>query len=194
MRALNDEELEQRKKKVLQFVIHEYIKTGKPVGSSAIASASRLGLSPATIRHVLSDLERQGMILQPHTSAGRTPTDKGYRGYVDSLIELQRLAIQEQSRIHQEYEIRMREIEDVLSQTSRMLSSLSHFTGFVMAPKLERNIFSHLELFHLDNRKVLVAMITESGMTKHFIVPTGVELPREALRQVARMINQSFQG
>ncbi|MBI4218466.1 MAG: hypothetical protein HY610_05060, partial [Elusimicrobia bacterium] len=146
MRALDQEELGQRKRKVLQYVIHEFVRTGKPVGSQSVASTSRLGLSPATIRHVLSELEKEDMIIQPHTSAGRVPTDKGYRLYVDSLVELQRLAIQEQTRIQNEYEARVREVEDFMNHTSRMLSTLSHYSGFVMTPKWDRNIFSCLEL------------------------------------------------
>src|SRR5581483_3726793 len=101
------------------------------------------------------------------------------RIYVDSIVELQRLAIQEQTRIQAEYETRIRQVEDLMSQTSRMLSSLSHYTGFVMAPKLDRNNFSHLELVPLDARRILVAMITESGMTKHFTISTYLEIPRE---------------
>ena len=194
MRALDKEELEQRKRKVLQFVVHEFVRTGKPVGSGAVAQAGRLGLSPATIRNILAELEKEELIDHPHTSAGRVPTDKGYRLYVDSLVDLQRLAIQEQTRIHAEYESRIRQIEDLMSQTSRMLSSLSHYTGFVMAPKLDRNNFSHLELVPLDGRRILVAMVTESGMTKHFIISTDLEIPREQLRSISRMINQNFAG
>lgn len=194
MRALNQEEIEERNKKVLQYVIHEHIRTGKPVGSHIISNTSRLGLSPASIRHTLFELEKSGMITQPHTSAGRIPTDKGYRLYVDSLVELQRLALQEQLRIQTEYETRVKEIEDFMGQTSRMLSTLSHYTGFVLAPKWEKNIFSCLELVPMTRKKILCAMITESGLAKHFTISTQMEIPREQLRKVARIINQNFQG
>lgn len=194
MRALNSNELDQRKRKVLQYVIHEYIRTGKPVGSQTIAVSSRLGLSSATIRNVLMELEKDEMITHPHTSAGRIPTDKGYRMYVDSIVELQRLAVQEQTRIHQEYESRMREIEDLMSQTSKMLSSLSHYTGFVMTPKLEKNIFSNIELIPVSPHRILVAMITTSGLAKHFIMNIGMEISKERLKAISRIINESFQG
>ncbi|MBI2118079.1 MAG: heat-inducible transcription repressor HrcA [Elusimicrobia bacterium] len=194
MRALNQEEIEERKKKVLQYVIHEHIRTGKPVGSHSISNTSRLGLSSASIRHTLFELEKSGMIAQPHASAGRIPTDKGYRLYVDSLVEMQRLAVQEQVRIQTEYEARIKEIEDFMSQTSRMLSTLSHYTGFVMTPKWEKNIFSCLELVPITSKRVLCAMITESGMAKHFTINTQIEIPREHLRKIARIINQNFQG
>jgi len=194
MRALNEDEQDQRKRKVLQTVIHEYVKTGKPVGSSSIASSGRMSLSSATVRNILSELEKEDMITHPHTSAGRVPTDKGYRAYVDSLIELQKLAVQEENRIHREYQTHIQQIEDLLSQTSKMLSSLSHYTGFVITPKLEKNKFAHMELVPLSDRRILVAMITESGLTKHFIVRPNSEIPREHLRGIARIMNQSFQG
>lgn len=194
MRALNVEEQDQRKRKVLQYVIHEFIRTGRPVGSSAIAEAGRLGLSSASIRSILADLEKEDMITHPHTSAGRVPTDKGYRFYVDSLIELQRLAVQEKARIESEYEIRIREMEGLLVQTSRMLSSLSNYTGFVTSPKLEQNIFSCLELIPIPDNRILVAMITQSGLSKHFIIHTNVDIPRDKLAAISRVINQNFKG
>lgn len=194
MRALNHDELDQRKRKVLQTVIHEFVRTGKPVGSTAIAASGRLGLSSATVRNILSELEKEDLITHPHTSAGRVPTDKGYRTYVDSLIELQRLAIQEETKIRREYETRGKEIEDLMSQTSKMLSSLSHYTGFVMTPKLGKNKFARMELVQLSDRRILVAMVTESGLTRHFIIRPDSEIPREHLRGIARIMNQSFQG
>ncbi len=194
MRALNEEEQDQRKRKVLQYVIHEYIRTSKPVGSQSIATASRLGLSSATIRNVLSELEKEDMITHPHTSAGRVPTDKGYRYYVDSIIELQRLAGQEKSRIHHEYELRIREIEELMTRTSRMLSTMSRFTGFVTSPKLEQNVFSCLELIPIPDRRILVAMVTTSGMAKHFVIPVAADIPREKLLSISRVINDNFQG
>ncbi len=194
MRALNDDELDQRKRKVLQYVIHEYIRTSKPVGSQSIAVSSRLGLSSATIRNILSELEKEDMITHPHTSAGRVPTDKGYRFYVDSIIELQRLAIQEKTRIHNEYEIRIREVEELMTRTSRMLSTMSRFTGFVTSPKLEQNVFSCLELIPIPDNRILVAMVTTSGLAKHFVIPVNIEIPREKLLAISRVINQNFQG
>ncbi len=194
MRALDNDELDQRKRKVLQTVIHEFVRTGKPVGSNSITISGRLGLSSATVRNILSELEKENLITHPHTSAGRIPTDKGYRSYVDSLIELQRLAIQEEQRIHREYENRIKEIEDLMGQTSKMLSSISHYTGFVMTPKLEKNKFAHMELVPLRDHQILVAMITESGLTKHFIIRTEAEIPKEHLRGIARIMNESLQG
>ena len=194
MRALDQSEQEQRKRKILQYVISEYIRTGKPVGSQALAASSRIDLSSATIRNVLMDLEKEGMITHPHTSAGRIPTDKGYRFYVDAIVEMQRLAAQEKVRIQQEYEKRMNEIEGLMSQTSRMLSSVSKCAGFVMTPKFDKNIFTFMELVPVGGSKILVVMVTESGMSKNFTIKVQKQISRENLRNIAQRINQSCQG
>lgn len=194
MRALSQLEQAEREKRVLQSVVHEYIRTGKPVGSRSVTASGFLGLSSATIRQVLAKLEQEEMITHPHTSAGRVPTDKGYRAYVDSLTEFQRLAVQEKMRIQDEYETRTREIEDLMNQVSHILSSISHYTGFVTTPKLDQNIFSSLELVPIRHGRVLVAMVTESGLDKHFVINMSLEIPREKLRKISRIVNQNCQG
>src|SRR5689334_15111791 len=131
MRSLSAFEQEDRKRKLLHAIIHEFIKTGKPVGSVFLAEQYKLDLSSATIRNVMADLEAEGFLTHPHTSAGRVPTDKAYRFYVDSLVELQRLAHLEEERIRSDYEARIREIEHLLSSTSKTLSVLSSYTGFI---------------------------------------------------------------
>src|SRR5213596_2007259 len=106
MRILNPETLENRKRKLLQAVIYQYVRTAKPVGSQVIVDKHNFGLSSATVRNLLSDLEKEGFLVQPHTSAGRVPTDKGYRFYVDSLLEIQTLAGSEEDRLRKEYATR----------------------------------------------------------------------------------------
>src|SRR4051812_33872413 len=113
MRVLNPETLEARKRKLLQAVIYQYVRTAKPVGSQVIVDKYNFGLSSATVRSMLADLEKQGFLVQPHTSAGRVPTDKGYRLYVDSLMEVQTLAGAEEDRIRKEYNARTKELQDL---------------------------------------------------------------------------------
>src|SRR4029077_2360323 len=125
MRVLHPETLENRKRKLLQAVIYQYVRTAKPVGSHVIVEKYNFGLSSATVRSLLSDLEKEGYLVQPHTSAGRVPTDKGYRFYVDSLLEIQTLAAGEEDRIRKEYAARSKEMEDVMLSTSHMLSAMS---------------------------------------------------------------------
>src|SRR5688572_13262052 len=123
MRTLSTAEQEERKRKLLQAVIHQYVKTAKPVGSAFLADQYNLDLSSATIRHVMAELEQDGYLTHPHTSAGRVPTDKAYRFYVDSLMELQRLALIEEERIQREYQERIRQVEELMTTTSKTLSA-----------------------------------------------------------------------
>src|SRR3989339_675182 len=123
MRQIDPKIIEERKKQVLQAVIHHFIKTARPVGSNILTDDYKFDLSPATIRNLMAELEDEGYLTHPHTSAGRVPTDKGYRSYVDSLIELQKLVIDEEERVNHEYQGRIRELEDLLSKTSKALSS-----------------------------------------------------------------------
>jgi heat-inducible transcriptional repressor len=112
-------------------------------------------------------LEREGYLTHPHTSAGRVPTDKAYRFYVDSLVELQRLAIKEEERIRQEHESRIREINELMLSTSKTLSVLSNYTGFVTAPGIDQSRLQHMELIPLDSRRLLAVMVSDTGVVKH---------------------------
>src|SRR5882762_7319813 len=114
MRVLKRETSENRKRKLLQAVIYQYVRTAKPVGSQVIVDKYNFGLSSATVRSLLVDLEKEGFLVQPHTSAGRVPTDKGYRYYVDSLLDIQTLATTEEERLRKEYSARAKELEDLM--------------------------------------------------------------------------------
>lgn len=194
MRALKTEDVEDRKKKVLQSVIHRYIKSARPVGSKMLSELGVLGLSPATIRNTLADLEEEGYITHPHTSAGRIPTDKGYRYYVETLVEIQRLAVEEQNRIQREYEARVRELHDLMEKTSHILSTVSHYTGFVLSPKLSYNRLMHLELAKLRDKKILMVMVTDSGLIKHQVVAVDWEVSPAKLQRLKNMLNEKLSG
>ena len=140
MRTLDPKTAEDRKRRLLQAVIYHFMKTGKPVGSQVIVDKYNFGMSSATVRNMLLDLEKEGYLIQPHTSAGRVPSDKGYRLYVDSLLEVQSLASGEEERIRKEYAARTKELEDVMISTSRMLSTLSSCTGIVLSPRRDQSL------------------------------------------------------
>jgi heat-inducible transcriptional repressor len=161
------EVLKERKTKILNAVIHRYIETGKPVGSNALIKEYNISLSPAAVRNLMAELEEDGYLSHPHTSAGRIPTDKGYRSYVNSLVKLQSCAIEEEERIKGEYERKHNEIEDILSETSRILSELSRYTGFVMTPKTQYDKIKNIELVQISEEDLLVILLTQSGMIKH---------------------------
>jgi len=192
MRQIDPKLAEERKQKVLQSVIHKFIKTGKPVGSNILTEDYKFGLSPASIRNMMSELEDEGYLTHPHTSAGRIPTDKGYRKYVDSLIEMQKLIIDEEDRVRNEYEEKTRELQGLLSQTSKILSGLSHFTGFVLTPKMDRSTISYIELINLGDHRVLVILVTDTGMVKHKMLEAHV--PDEKLFELNRVLNIKLRG
>jgi heat-inducible transcriptional repressor len=167
MRQISLEVLKERKAKILSAVIHHYIKTGKPVGSTVLIDKYNVSLSPAAVRNVMAELKEEGFLTHPHTSAGRIPTDKGYRSYVDNLLKLQSFAIGEEERIRKEYEQKHEEIESLLSETSRILSGLSQYAGFVMAPQTQYDEIKNIELVQISNSELLIVLLTQSGVIKH---------------------------
>jgi heat-inducible transcriptional repressor len=194
MRTLSANEQEDRKRRLLQAVIHHFIKTAKPVGSASLAEEYRLDLSPATIRNVMSELEAEGYLTHPHTSAGRVPTDKAYRFYVDSLAETQRLASLEMEKIQKEYEARIREMEELMLSTSKTLSVISRFTGFALAPTLQETRLRHMELIPLDNHRLLAVLISDSGVVKHRLITFEEPFSADLAPSLARMLNEHLRG
>ncbi len=181
--------LDERKKKILKAVVYNYITTAIPVGSRTVAKKYRLDLSPATIRNCMADLEESGYLTHPHTSAGRIPTDKGYRFYVNSLMERENLSLKEKTRIEREYSHRMNRIDQIMEETSQVLSLFSRYTGLVLAPNLEKSIFHHLELVFLENGRILSILITGLGLVKNKIIETKEILPKERLGKILNLIN-----
>ncbi|MDR2351352.1 MAG: heat-inducible transcriptional repressor HrcA [Endomicrobium sp.] len=167
MRQISLEILKERKTKILSAVIHHYIKTGKPVGSTVLIDEYNISLSPAAVRNVMAELEEEGFLTHPHTSAGRIPADKGYRSYVDNLLKLQSLTIGKEEKIRKEYEQKHREIESLLLETSRILSGLSQYAGFVMATQTQYDGIKNIELVQISNSELLVVLFTQSGAIKH---------------------------
>jgi heat-inducible transcriptional repressor len=192
MRQISEIILQERKARVLYAVIHEYIKTGKPVGSSVLEQKYKFNLSPATLRNLMAELEKDGYLTHPHTSAGRIPTDAGYKAYVNSLVELQRLAVEEEERIKQEYEKKTKEIESLLSQTSKILSGLSNYTGFITAPKAKVNEIRNIELMQVSKSQVMVILLTKTGIVKHKMINLSVD--SEELYELKKFLNNKLRG
>ena len=192
MRQIAENILKERKNKVLHAVIHEYIKTGKPVGSSVLEKNYKFNLSPATLRNLMAELEKEGYLTHPHTSAGRIPTDEGYKAYVSSLVELQRLAVEEEERIKKEYERKTKEIDSLLSQTSKILSGLSNYTGFVTAPSSKTNLIRNIELVQLSSEQILVVLLTRSGIVKNKVINLSID--SENLYELKKFLNDKLRG
>ncbi|MBI4063855.1 MAG: heat-inducible transcription repressor HrcA [Elusimicrobia bacterium] len=194
MRVLEQEEKKRRKNRLLQTVILEYIRTASPVASGAVSHTEGMQLSPATVRNMLHELEKEGFLTQPHTSAGRLPTDKGYRYYVDYLLHLQELLGEERQKIEQEYERRLGEIETILSRTSRMLAYLSHQAGFVLRPKMEVSTLQRMELIACDDTHILLVLVAKNGFIRYRLLRSPGLFNEEELRRVSHWVNKRFQG
>ncbi len=189
MRVLKPETAENRKNKILNWVIHNYVSTGKPVSSELIASGSGLNISSATIRNVLKSLEESGYIEQPHTSGGRVPTDKGYRTYVDNILQLQKLVLSERERIDQEYNNRIEQLDVLMRHTSKTISDLSKCAGFTLFVNTENDAIKRIDFVPMSSKSVLVVLVTHSGAINHFPVILEKAVNIRYLRAFASQIN-----
>jgi heat-inducible transcriptional repressor len=183
-------ELPERDRRILGALVQAYIDHGEPISSLWLASRG-FGVSSATLRNVMAHLEELGYVRQPHTSAGRVPTDMGYRSYVDQLLSERRAA-----RFAPDVEERLRRagtVEDVLSHASQEISRASHQVGFAMIPATEAT-FEHLDFVPLDGRKVLVVLISTGGHISHKVIEPVEPFGSTELQQAANFINSEFKG
>ncbi|MHB2026103.1 MAG: heat-inducible transcriptional repressor HrcA [Elusimicrobiota bacterium] len=194
MRQLKPEVADQRKKDILQWAVHYYIKTSKPVSSSVIADEGDFRLSPATIRNILQELEEDGFLHQPHTSSGRQPTDKGYRFFVDYLAGVQRLATDEKEKIERHYRDRMDELDTLLSETSRLLSRVSRNAGLVFSAQADHQTLKRLEIIPLGSKNVLAILVTEAGMVRHWPIRLSFNPSARQISMLNRFLNENIQG
>jgi heat-inducible transcriptional repressor len=186
--------LTERSKQILEAIIEDYIVTAEPVGSRTISRRHELSLSPATVRNVMADLEEMGFLASPHTSAGRIPTDKAYRFYVDSLLEVRNVVKEDQEEIRKRCSHVGKDLGEVLKETSRMLSSLSHYTGIVVAPRFTAHLFRHIEFIKLGGRRLLAILVSQNGTIQNKIIETEQELRTADLVNMANYLNQLLQG
>ncbi|MBW1979875.1 MAG: heat-inducible transcription repressor HrcA [Deltaproteobacteria bacterium] len=184
----------ERTRQVLEAVIIEYIKTGTPVGSRAIAKKYGLNVSPATIRNVMSDLEDLGLLSQPHTSAGRVPTELGLRIYVDSIVKVKALSSSERERIKRSYTGKVRKVESLLKDTSRVLSSFSKQTSMVLTPRLSTTVFKRIEFIRLRPNVVLVILVSTAGTVHNTVIETEEDIPQNELERYTRFLNDMLKN
>ncbi len=186
--------LNDRSKLILEAIIEDYILTAEPVGSRTISRRHPLALSPATVRNVMSDLEEMGYLTSPHTSAGRVPTDKAYRLYVDSLLAVRRVSRNEREEIRRRCCIDGRDIGSVLRDTSRILSSISHYMGVVVAPRFNAAVLRHIEFVKLSGRRILVILVAQTGTVQNKIIESVDEIVLSDLEQMNNYLNGLLQG
>ena len=184
-----------RSKRVLAALVREYITSGEPVASSLLVTAAGLGVSSATVRSILARLEEDGFVAQPHTSAGRIPTDRGYRFYVDLLLESKRpgrAATAVEARLRRDSPDRL--IDSLLPQVSHMLSQASRTVGFAIRPAHEAAVFDRVEFVPLGAMRVLVVIVASGGHVIQKVIDTGEPLEADDLRQAANYLNAEFSG
>ena len=184
-----------RSKRVLAALIREYIASGEPVASSFLVTAAGLGVSSATVRSILARLEEEGFVQQPHTSAGRIPTDRGYRFYVDLLLESKRTmraATAVEARLRRDSPDRL--IDSLLPQVSHMLSQASKSVGFAVRPAHEAAVFDRVEFVPLGGMRVLVVIVASGGHVIQKVIEVGEMLEADELRQAANILNAEFSG
>ncbi len=186
--------LSERKKEVLQLVISEYIKSAEPVGSRTIARRYDLGLSSATIRNEMADLEDLGYLEQPYTSSGRIPSQKGYRFYVDSLMQIRDLSAKEVAWIQKIFNFKLKEIDQVIQHAAKVLSTLTHYTSLVMGPQIEKSCFEKLQIYPLDHEKALVVMVTDTGFVENKIIELPHMLTTDELFRIVDYMNKKLSG
>lgn len=181
--------LDDRSKLLLKALVERYIAEGQPVGSRTLSRASGLELSPATIRNVMADLEELGLIASPHTSAGRIPTAKGYRLFVDTMLTVHKEQLQQLPAV----QLRPEQPQKVIANAAQLLSSLSQFVGVVMAPR-RASVFRHIEFLRLSERRLLVIIVSPDGDVQNRVIFTESDYTPSQLVEAANFLNANYAG
>jgi heat-inducible transcriptional repressor len=185
--------LDDRKLAVLRAIVEDYVSTHEPVGSKALVDRHNLGVSPATIRNDMAVLEEQGYIAQPHTSAGRVPTDKGYRLFVDRLSTIKPLSVAERRAI-ETFLANTYDLDDVVSRTVRLLAQLTRQVAVVQYPSLTRSSVRHVELVPIASERLLLVVITNTGRVEQRAIETHETVSDEAIAHLRALLNARLDG
>jgi heat-inducible transcriptional repressor len=186
-------ELGERPREVFRHLVDAFLTSGEPVGSRTLSQRLPVSLSPASIRNVMADLEAMGLLYSPHTSAGRVPTERGLRLFVDGLLEVGELAPEERASIEAQVMAVGRGVEDVLTQATMMLSGLSHCAGLVVASKQD-SALKHIEFVAMAPGKTLVIIVGEDGQVENRLIDTPAGLPVSALTEASNYLNSRLRG
>jgi heat-inducible transcriptional repressor len=181
--------LDKRKAYILATVVYEYIATAEPVGSQTLTEKYHLGVSSATVRNEMAELEAGGYLVQPHTSAGRVPSDAGYRTYVDRLMQPEQLGGEERRRIREELNDASRELDEIIDNTTRLLGRLSKNLAFVTKPQQEAQTFKHIQLIWLSPRTGVAIVVTSLGVAAQSLFELAAEIGPDVLTQLSNALN-----
>ena len=184
-------ELQDRKMKILQAIIRNYLETGEPVGSRTISKYTDLKLSSATIRNEMADLEEMGLIMQPHTSAGRIPTDAGYRLYVDNMLGTERQQVDEMKSVLLQKQDRL---ENLLQQVARLLAVNTNYASMISSPMMRRNKIKFIQLSQVDDDSVLAVIVLEGNLIRNRVIPVEGPLGAEQMLKLNMLLNTNLCG
>ncbi|MBV6522725.1 MAG: Heat-inducible transcription repressor HrcA [Gemmatimonadaceae bacterium] len=191
---MTPQELDERERRVLEAVIQSYVETAEPAGSRTLTRRFRLGVSPATIRNTMSDLEAKGYLYHPHTSAGRVPTDLAYRLYVDSLMRPGRVRPREAGRLAEQIASGGNAIEAILRRAAQSLSVVTQELGVALGPSLDGAILDRLELVRLSEERLLLVLTLSGGAVRTIFVDVAGQIADSALAEVTRVLNERLCG
>lgn len=191
--ALN-KNLNEREKLILRSIVQQFVLTASPVGSRNITKKFNVGVSPATVRSIMSELEESGYINHPHTSAGRVPTDKGYRYYVDSLMEISELKASEKGFIEKNLDAQLTEKEQILKVASKLLSNITRQIACITYPTLDKGILTKIQLVSLSNTRLLVVVSIQSGLIKTITLEFDSEIEANSLSDIESVLNERLNG
>ncbi|MFI5245400.1 MAG: heat-inducible transcriptional repressor HrcA [Gemmatimonadales bacterium] len=191
---MSSSELTDRERQILEAVIRSYVETAEPAGSRTLSRRFGLGVSPATIRNTMSDLEEKGFLFHPHTSAGRIPTDKAYRVYVDELLQVRPLQTVERFQLAQEISAGGSAIESILRRAAQSLGVLTQELGVALGPRMEEAILAKLELVRLTSEKLILVLSLRGGAVRTIFIEVPGEIADEALLEVQVMLNERLSG
>ena len=186
--------LDDRKKKVLQAIVEEYINTAEPVGSVALTQNEDLKYSSATIRNEMADLEKAGYLEKTHTSSGRIPSEKGYRYYVDELLRDDNISIEEIKYISEKLETKVNEIEELTKITTSTLSEITHYTTVAIGPGADTQTIEEIKFVKLGQRMLMAVILTNSGMVKETIIKFDEDISDKQIETINYMFNKKLKG
>lgn len=186
--------LDDRKKRILQAIVDEYVNTAEPVSSGAISKKKGLDFSSATIRNEMSELEKSGYLEKTHTSSGRIPSVKGYRLYVDELLKEDNISLEEIKYIKEKLQIKANQIEDLTKIASNTLSEITHYTTVAIGPKVTKQIIKEIKFVLLGSRMLMAVILTNTGMIKETIINLGEDIYEDQIETINLLFNSKLQG
>ena len=186
--------MDERKKKILQAVIDEYVNTAEPVSSSALVEKYNLKYSSATVRNELADLERNGYLDKTHTSSGRIPSEKGYRFYVDELVKEDDISLEEMKYIQSKLDSKVNEIEELAKIATTTLSEITHYTTVAIGPRTEQQLIEEIKFVLLGSRMLMVVIVTDSGLVKETIIKYDEDITQSQVETLNNLFNTKLRG